>query len=113
MLAHDQENPEIVADDLERLALLFALIVHDHHARLLAEGRIGQHQVEPVVRITAQAVIGLDRRLGLLARRANAVQQQVHGGQPGHAVNDLNPAQRVQFQVLLLVLVEIGIVVDE
>src|SRR5947209_8104788 len=43
---------EIVADDLERLALLFALVVHDHHARLLAEGRIGEHQVEPIVGIT-------------------------------------------------------------
>jgi hypothetical protein len=32
----------IVANDLERLALLSALVVDDHHARLLAEGRIGQ-----------------------------------------------------------------------
>src|SRR5260370_37016410 len=49
-------STEIVADDLERLALLFALVVHHHHARFLAEGRIGEHQVEPVVRIAAQAV---------------------------------------------------------
>src|SRR5258707_10977798 len=64
LLVHDQKSPEVVADDLERFALLFALVVHGHHARLLAEGRIGQHQVEPVARIAAQAVIGLDRQLG-------------------------------------------------
>jgi hypothetical protein len=96
LLVHDQENPEIVADDLERLALLFALVVDDHHTRLLAEGRIGQHEVEPVARIAAQTVIGLDRRLGLGARRADSVQDQVHGRQPRHAIDDLDPAQRVQ-----------------
>src|SRR3954465_2346901 len=52
-------STEIVANDLERLPPLFALVVDDHNTRLLAEGRIGQHQVEPVARIAAQAVIGL------------------------------------------------------
>ena len=36
----------------------------------LAERRIGEHQVEPFAGIAAQAVIGLDRRLGLGAGRA-------------------------------------------
>jgi hypothetical protein len=66
-------STEIVADDLERLALLFALVVHHHHARLLAKGRISQHQVEPVAGIAAQTVIGLDRRFSLGASRADPV----------------------------------------
>jgi hypothetical protein len=54
-----------------------------------------------------QRVVGLDRRLALVVVGADAVQEQVHGAQARDAVHQLDAAQGLVAQVLLLVLVEL------
>ena len=98
---------------VERLLILLAPFVDDHHARLLAERRVGQDDVEPLARVAPQAVIGLNRRRRLVPLGADAVQKQVHGAEARDGVDDLNSAQGVELQVLLLGPVEVGVVLGD
>ena len=67
-----------------------ALLVDDGDAALLAERRVGQHHVEALAGLAAQARPRL--RPGLVcAVAADAVQEQVHGAEPGDAVDDFQP----------------------
>ena len=103
-------RPEVGAVVGERLAVGLALLVDDRDGRLLAEGRIGDHDVDVVAGLVAQGVVGADRRLAACRRRADAVQEEVHRAQAGDAVHQLDAAQRVEAQVPLLVAVELVVV---
>ena len=54
-------GPEIIADDHQRLALGVTFFVDEGDVGLLAEGRVGQHQIEAVRGIGGQAVGHADR----------------------------------------------------
>ena len=58
-------RPEVVAHHGERFALRFAFLVDHQHTGLLAERRVGHHDIEPIARIGAQAVVGRYGRFGL------------------------------------------------
>jgi hypothetical protein len=61
---------------------------------------IGQHDVEALAGIGAEAVVGPDGRVAFVgAGRADAVQEQVQRAQTGHAVDDLHAAQGIQLQM--------------
>ena len=74
----------------QRLALLGAVFADGEHARLAAERRIGQDQIEAVGPERGEAIAGFDRRLALRVRRANPVQEKIHGAKPGHAIDPLD-----------------------
>jgi hypothetical protein len=58
-------------------------------------------------RLVAQGVVGLDRRLSSLVVRPDAVQKEVHRAQAADAVHDLDPTQRVELEVLVLIAIEL------
>jgi hypothetical protein len=68
----------------------------------LAKGRVGQHQVEARAGVRGQAVAHGDGAFF----PADGVQVEVHGAQPGGAVDDLPAAEGVKAQEALLVAVE-------
>ncbi len=97
-------GPEVVAHDGLRLALELAVVGDEGDAALLAEGRVGQHQVEAVAGVAGEAVGDADRAVQQLV--ADAVQVEVHHAQAGGVVDDLPAVQRLVVEVLPLVAVE-------
>ena len=103
-------RPKVVAHHGQGFALGLALFVDDQHTGLLAEGRIRHYNIEPVARVSAQAIVSRYGRFGLHPRGSDAMQQQVHRAEAHHAVHDVDAAHCVELQVLLLTLVERRIV---
>ena len=83
---------------------MFSLLVHHVDARLLAERRVGEDDLEAVARISLERVLQSDGR-GLLV--SDAMQHQVHGTQPGGVRDDLPAVERFLLEVFLLVPVQL------
>ena len=92
-------GPEIGAIDGQRFATGLARVVDDGDTALLAERRIGQHDVVLAV-LLAQRIAGDHRQL-LVGFAADAVQQQVKRAQAGDTVHQLHAVQRSVLQLLL------------
>ena len=74
-------GPEIFADIDLNFALDLSFAGHKRDAGFLAEGRIGQHQVEILAQMGRQAVSYVDGAaacFGAIAVGADSVQAQVH-----------------------------------
>src|SRR5262249_2898108 len=74
---------------------------------------ISQNQLEPGARVSAQAVISNDGRIGFVTRGADTVKKEIHRAQARHVVYNLDTAQSIKFEVALLVFVKIRVVVDD
>jgi len=92
-------SPEVVPHDGERFSLLDTFLIDHADARLLAEWRIGQHEIEASPWIGAETVVDLYRRFDLAVRRADAVEHEVHRAQASDAFGDLDAAERFELQV--------------
>src|SRR5437588_7900762 len=116
-------GPEIVAIDDKRFLGRFARLVDDGHAALLAERRIGQHQVVFAV-LPGQcvfhqhwnfalqsgtailAVSSFSDRLEACPTLPDAMQQEIHAAEPADAVDQLNAYKRAALQPPLLCEIE-------
>ncbi len=94
-------RPEVAALDDVALTARLALLAHDGGAALLAERRIGEHQVEAVAGVGGERV-GHHDGLELLA--ADAVQQHVHGAQPRRGLHQLPALEGFFLELLALIL---------
>ena len=102
-------GPEIWAVVGERLPAGIALRVDDRDRRLLAEGRVGDHDLRQRIRRVPQRVVGGDRRLEPVAAvRADAVQIEVHAAQPRDVGDELHTSQRVEAEMPLLIAIQIA-----
>lgn len=96
-------GPEVLPLDDVLLHVDLAVLADDGGGALLAEGRVGEDQVEPLPRIGCQGIGNGERQL--LA--ANAVEHQVHGAEARRIVHQLPPAQGLAVQELLLLPVQL------
>jgi len=120
-----RRRPEIIALVGDGLAGGVAIIGDHEDARLPAERRIREHDVEARQAELAQAIVGTDRQPGihrgvgsrgaaalrdqrfaqlreLLRCRTDVVQQEVHRAQARHPLHDLDASQRIEAQVFTL-----------
>jgi len=66
-------GPEVIPHDCQRLALLIALFIDHANARLLAERRIREYEIEATPGIGAKTVVDFHRRFDLAIGRSDAV----------------------------------------
>lgn len=98
-------DDEVLPLDLAVLARL-PPVGADHGDRgLPAERRIGQNHGPSLARVGDERVLDVDQARPV--RQADAVQQQVHRGQPGCSVDELVPADQPVAQVRALVRCEV------
>ena len=100
-------GPEVVAVDHQRFLRGVALLVHDGDAALLAEGRIGQHDVVLAV-LAREGVLRSDGQVRGACIGTDAVEQQVHRAEARDAVDQLDAEERAVVELLLLGAVEVG-----
>jgi len=72
-------DPEVRTVIDQCLLVGVALFVDHGDRRLLAERRIGQHDIGVLVGFVAKRVLGLDRRLAIVVIGSDRAQEQVHG----------------------------------
>ena len=101
-------GPEVVAADGGGLLLLRAVaavlfaVAHQAEAALAAKRRISEDHVKFGLRLGAEAIDDVDRRLlGLLI--ADAVQKHVHDAEPRGAIDDLPALERLVLEKSALV----------
>jgi len=85
---------EVLAAVGLRLAALLGPAVGDGDAALLAEGGIGKDDVHLIALFLKQ---GVGHLYGAFLA-ADAVQVEIHGAQPGHAVHDVRAPEGVRFE---------------
>ena len=104
-------GPEVVAHDHAGLVLFAPFLVHKGNAALASKGRIGEHHIEKLARMAAQAIDHADRR-GSRIVAADAVQEQVHHAEASGIVHDLPAVHGVEFEKAFLVAVKVGVLRD-
>ncbi len=104
-------RPEVVAVDRQAFLLRLAFFIHNRHAALLAERRIGHHHFVIFAALAAERVTNLDRHL-IRSVRADPVQEHIHATQPRHAVHQFDAVERSARQLHFLLTVELIVRLD-
>ncbi len=99
-------RPEVVAVNRQAFFLRLALFVHDRHAALLAERRIGHDHLIILAALAAERVTNFDRHLSR-SLRADPVQQHVHAAEPRDAVHQLDAKKCATRQLFLLLTIQL------
>src|SRR3990172_4638546 len=104
-----RRGPEVLALDDIGLPGYLAVLGNDGGAALLAEGRIGQYNIEPVSGVGGKRVRNDDRKVLI---GPDAVKHQVHGAEPGRALDQLPALEGRAFELALLVSAHVRIVLN-
>lgn len=99
-------RPEVVAVDDQAFLRGFALVVHDGHAALFTEGRVGEDDV--VLAVFGRERVERAHRQVLVGIAADAVQEHVHRAQARDGRHQLHAVEGAGAQRLFLRLVEAG-----
>jgi len=94
-------GPEVVAVDREGILRLLTVCTDDRNATFLPKGRVGQHHVVFPM-LPCQRVLGRDREIRRIGITPDAVQEEIHGTEPGDAIDQLESVERAIPQALLL-----------
>src|SRR5512143_383712 len=100
-------GPEVLALDNIGLPGYLSVLGNDGGAALLAEGRIGQHDIEPVSGVGGKRVRYYD---GKVLVGPDAVEHQVHGAEPGRALDQFPALEGRAFELALFVGAHVWIV---